>query len=61
MTHGTNNAKSPETPVSDRSTVEQMYRGVCQEIEGLKEQLQGKRQQKSALERHLGREKEYGS
>lgn len=39
---------------------EQLRRGVKQEIEGLKEQLCGKRQQLSALDKHLGYEKEHG-
>jgi hypothetical protein len=38
----------------DRDLLIELRRGLCQEVAGLKEQLQGKRQQLNAVERRLG-------
>jgi len=40
--------------VPDRDLLVELRRGLCQEVAGLKEQLQGKRQQLNAVERRLG-------
>lgn len=61
MSNTIDNLSDSKAASIDRNTLEQMRRGLQQEIDGLKEQLAGKRQQKSALDKHLGYDKEWGS
>lgn len=63
MSNTSNNADQYNLPVNstnDRQTLEQMRRGLCQEADGLKRQLDGKRQQIAACDRLLGKAKDRG-
>lgn len=47
----------PQSSTQDKDTLENLRRGLCQEADGLRQQLQGKHQQIRAIDKALGRER----
>lgn len=53
-TNDANRYSLPSNSTSERELAERLRRGLIQEIDGIKEQLAGKRQQLNAINAHLG-------